>query len=767
MPSTSDTGKNYKYRVKAIPFHCLYKFKANEKLRLLHFYILKLGKRKHDPWCESNQGEPAVKRPCGTKRSTEKEAVILNHVKNTIGSIAAKLYDQDDTRLSTFLKNKIKNLETEKKELVGVFGKTGAGKSSLINAVIEEKMLLPSGSVDACTSVMIKVESNRYNEKYELVIEFITPEEWEDELGLLRCMVDNGIQENHDDDDNDDDDYHDAVDKLTALYEEEWREKSPEQLMEPKYFKEIPEFLLLKQKTLGFATARDLSDYITKYTRNASIKGRNKSIKKWYWPIVKSVTVRVPRNNFLQNVTLVDLPGNGDRNKSRDTMWKEIIGNCSAVWVVTEINRAAADKESWEILKNVCNLIGNGGECQHIHIICTKSDDISHSYDNSIADVQSLILKRNKAAKDGVIEELNKLTKIKKHFSYDSIKVFTVSSKEFFTNKHLSPENTEIPRLQEFLQNLNDCHSETIHYVSGARGILSLMHGASLRQENGKNKEVREALDKNLSLQTESVINEMNKIHAAFEKHLQEGVEKSKSSCKEILKSALYPKGKSGRGFCSQLKKAVENGGIWKPKKGKEINLNMKLTSRLTDSIDKLFRETFPNERQCDPFNGAINTFTLGTDGLKQTYKDLELQLLFLKSEEDLLKANLSKSTRKQKKTVYTSLIRTIEKSMQDCYNEAVVFSGSGTLQNLRETIEKHVFGLKNNMFEHAKIVMLIELRELMEEILRRLERTMKEATEVSLGTDYQSIPDVSAEFELVQKLYDELLQNSQNRDHF
>lgn len=69
-------------------------------------------------------------------------------------------------------------------------------------------------------------------------------------------MVDNGIQENHEDDDNDDDDYHDAVDKLTALYEEEWREKSPEQLMEPKYFKEIPEFLLLKQKTLGFASVR-------------------------------------------------------------------------------------------------------------------------------------------------------------------------------------------------------------------------------------------------------------------------------------------------------------------------------------------------------------------------------------------------------------------------------------------------------------------------------------------------------------------------------
>ncbi|XP_015242536.1 PREDICTED: nuclear GTPase SLIP-GC-like [Cyprinodon variegatus] len=654
--------------------------------------------------------------------SSEKEDGILNNVKNTMGSILAKLDNQDDTTLNTFLKTKIKKLKMEKKQLVGVFGKTGSGKTSLINTVIQEKKLLPSGSVDACTSVMIKVEANKCNGKYEAEIEFISPEEWEDELGSLLCTAE---EEEHDKDDDD----HEAIEKLTALYEEEWREKSKEQLMEPKNFKEIPEFLFLEQKKMHFESAEHLCEYIIKYTKNGSGDTKYKSIKKWYWPIVKSVTVRVPNNDFLQNVTLVDLPGNGDRNKSRDRMWQGIIGDCSAVWVVTEINRAVSEREAWEILQNVSGLIGNGGECQHIHIIATKSDDIGS---HSVADTQAYILQRNEDVKGKLIKEINKMKNIKEHFSDDCIQVFTVSSKEFLTNIHLSPENTEIPRLQEFLQNLNDSHSETIHFVSGACGILSLMHGARLREENGRNKEVRNALDKNLSLQTESVRNEMAKIRRAFEEHLQEGVEKSKSSCEEILKAALYPKGKSGKSFHKQLKKVVENGGIWKPKKGKEINLNMKLTSCLTESIDKLFRETFPKEGHCGPFNGAINNFTLGTDGLKQTYKDVELQLLFLKSEEDLLKTSLSKTTPKQKKTVYTSLIRTIEKSMQDCYKKAVVFSGSGTLQNMRETIKKHVFGLKNNMFEHAKIVMHIELHDLMEEILRRLERTMKEATEVS-----------------------------------
>lgn len=41
---------------------------------------------------------------------------------------------------------------------------------------------------------------------------------------------------------------------------------------------------------------------------------------------------------------------------------------------------------------------------------------------------------------------------------------------------------SEIPKLQEFLKDLNDSHSETLNYVSGAHGILSLIQGASRGQ---------------------------------------------------------------------------------------------------------------------------------------------------------------------------------------------------------------------------------------------------------------------------------------------
>lgn len=66
-------------------------------------------------------------------------------------------------------------MDTDKRKLIGVFGRSGAGKSSLINAVLGEQGLLPTGSGRACTTVMTKVEANM-NHQYEANIEFITKE---------------------------------------------------------------------------------------------------------------------------------------------------------------------------------------------------------------------------------------------------------------------------------------------------------------------------------------------------------------------------------------------------------------------------------------------------------------------------------------------------------------------------------------------------------------------------------------------------------------
>lgn len=57
-------------------------------------------------------------------------------------------------------------------------------------------------------------------------------------------------------------------------------------------------------------------------------------------------------------------------------MQLQLVGNCSTVWIVTEINRAVSEKECWEILKSTNCFLGNGGECRQILFICTKLDQL-------------------------------------------------------------------------------------------------------------------------------------------------------------------------------------------------------------------------------------------------------------------------------------------------------------------------------------------------------------------------------------------------------
>ncbi|XP_026212138.1 nuclear GTPase SLIP-GC-like isoform X2 [Anabas testudineus] len=688
------------------------------------------GKRKLDI-----QGETPAKRRLRDTIGSYAEEIILFDTKTIMRCVYERLHSEEKTKINAFLKTKISDLDTDKRELVGVFGKTGAGKSSLINAIIGESNLLPSGSINACTSVMIKVEANMHNTKYEAEIEFITKEEWKDELWCV-CNI---LENNQEKDDNED--YRDTVEKLSALYGEEWRNIPPENLMDNKYFREIPEFLCNKRKILTCESAKELSAKFVIYTSSDSSDGQEKEVKRWYWPLVKCVTIRVPNNHLLQHVTLVDLPGCGDRNKSRDRMWKGFVGNCSTVWIVTEINRAAAEKEPWEILENACSLMGNGGQCQQIHFICTKSDHLENWDDHSKDAIHTLILKRNMEAKEEVQKEFNKLKNVKKHFSDDCLKVFTVSSKEFLKEENLQQDETEITKLQEFLQNLNDCHTETLNYVSGAFAILSLIQGSSCRDMAGCKADVCSILGEKLRNELDNIKKSMDETYEAFEKCLNEGVKKSKSSCEVTLRPILHPKETANHHIHRILKCIVENSGIHKPKKGKQINLNLTLSSWLTDSIDEEFKNTFLNEGKCGPFHGVISSFSLNTEKLIEKYKDVELQLIFLKTEEEKIKKKLNKIIRDHKKLVYCSLTETIEENMQKCYKKAAEFRGRDTLNNMRETIKKHVQHSKNIMFNMAKNKMLHCLKTLMEETMEMLEKTLNEAIKLSLQTDDHSIP--------------------------
>lgn len=62
------------------------------------------------------------------------------------------------------------------KTVIAVVGDTGSGKSSLMNALLDQLDILPTSGMRACTAVVVEVVNNTTNNKYEADITFLSRE---------------------------------------------------------------------------------------------------------------------------------------------------------------------------------------------------------------------------------------------------------------------------------------------------------------------------------------------------------------------------------------------------------------------------------------------------------------------------------------------------------------------------------------------------------------------------------------------------------------
>ncbi|XP_073714838.1 nuclear GTPase SLIP-GC-like [Misgurnus anguillicaudatus] len=605
------------------------------------------------------------------------------------------------------LKIRQMNGVTGKKATIGIFGKSGEGKSSLLSAVLGKKDLLPSGCFGACTAVITKLEANLSDSNYKAEIEFFSKEEWEKELqDLFKVLSD-------DSEDKNEDMIQIAVEKINSLYGENADKKTPEELKNHSTSVKIEAFLSMSKKMISTDDVTEFGNEVACYILHSEANPGD-----WYWPLVKSVTFKVPDCcELLQHIVLVDIPGTGDCNKIRDDLWKSKLKECSFVWIVSDITRAITDKDPWAILKHCIEELGPGGECKSINFICTKSD-----YINTVAYIRSARLTQFQSLGDKhilialcvsadilIMFLLFLFLIFKKKMSPDNgfLQVFTVSSSAFFDpDLNLEPNVTEIPKLQEALKNLNlSINRDLIRdYVNEAKGVLSLIQSVQLDTDKEMvgvimlmlhvqyvtsecchvvhcccmnvfcvevKEKVHKEYEKNLTKAQKELDNYFDSCYNDLKKCLSAGVRESVRFCVADTEAVVSPN-KDKRGFHKVLQALCNNGGCyWSKNWDVVLDLNKKLADHLHGSINPYFSRIFPIcGKTGTSVQEHLNKFTIIQNESSPYSRSPMLHHIqnFIKAEENKLKALLRRDIVEMKKNIYSSIQTTIQNQMASRY---------------------------------------------------------------------------------------------------
>lgn len=290
-----------------------------------------------------------------------------------------------DTQASTWL-DAITHLESRAqpfKTIVGVVGNTGAGKSSVINALLDEERLLPTNCLRACTASPTEISYNRSDdpgELYRAEIEFIAAEDWIKELKTLFTDLfdDNGNVSRECN--NPETEAGIAYAKIKSVYPSKTNqmiaESSPERLASEPAVRGV----LGSVKKLKSPTAKELYHGMQRYVDSKEKDNhlKKKDIAMEYWPLIKVVRIYTKADALSTGAVIVDLPGVQDSNAARAAVAQQYMKACTGIWIVAPINRAVDDKTAKSLLgDSFKRQLKYDGIYSAVTFICSKTDDIS------------------------------------------------------------------------------------------------------------------------------------------------------------------------------------------------------------------------------------------------------------------------------------------------------------------------------------------------------------------------------------------------------
>eukprot|EP00198_Chlamydomonas_reinhardtii_P008705 XP_001698042.1 predicted protein [Chlamydomonas reinhardtii] len=331
--------------------------------------------------------EPPGTRPAKTPAGGGVDAV-LNECKDIVSSVSEVLFPAHTTdpalagpRIAAEWRGELQALlqrATMPRTTIGVVGDTGAGKSSLLNALLGEEDILPTNAMRASTGCPIEVSYSATG-AYHAEVEFQTKEEWAkhlekllsdllDENGVIQVVRGEGAVSGRSE-------AGVAQSMLEAVYGQELI-RAPGLTADKlcAHSNRVTQ-LLGKVEPIRSADALEFRRKVGVY-----VDSHNEATSLQAWPIVKVCRIAHRWKLLEGGVVLVDLPGTRDANEARGRVAEEYMRRLSAVWIVADITRAVDNKTAKDLLgTDFKRRMVMDGQVHAITFICTKTDNLDVS----------------------------------------------------------------------------------------------------------------------------------------------------------------------------------------------------------------------------------------------------------------------------------------------------------------------------------------------------------------------------------------------------
>lgn len=260
------------------------------------------------------------------------------------------------------------------KVIIGVVGATSSGKSSLLNALLGEKQLIPTNCMRACTAVVTEIAWNGgAGPHWSATIEFTSDAEWRKEIQLLLEDATEDVKHIYDSERP----AGIAFSKITAVYPEinskNIAKCDVDTLMRAP---EVVRCLGLIEEVEA-RTSEELHDKLKKYIDSKDKLFGIRTTEMEYWPLITRIRITGDAHVLRSGCVLVDLPGVADINAARAAVARNYLKKCAALWVVAPIMRAVDDKVARHMLgESFQSQLHRDGTLDRVTFICTKTDEM-------------------------------------------------------------------------------------------------------------------------------------------------------------------------------------------------------------------------------------------------------------------------------------------------------------------------------------------------------------------------------------------------------